>query len=44
MSVTRFVNGQKQYLTYTRYQGQLILVSWQDEDHQILEIVWEKVP
>jgi len=33
----------ERYLTVTTTeQGEVILVSWQDEDHRILEIVWEK--
>lgn len=33
----------RRYLTLTVVQGQgLVLVSWQNEDHQIKKVVWEK--
>jgi hypothetical protein len=33
----------KRFLTVTTTEeGEAVLVSWQDEDHRILEILWEK--
>jgi hypothetical protein len=33
----------ERYLTLTKdANGELVMVSWQDEDHQLLEVLWEK--
>lgn len=33
---------QRHLTVTTTEQGEAVLVSWQDEDHRILEIIWEK--
>jgi len=33
------------YLTLTRnMKGEIVMISWQDDEHRILEVLWERNP